>query len=148
MRTSSLLLSLVLMAGCSTATQSPTTTPPPSESASPFVAAAQALLRYTCTQPTTTELAFCTDVNFDGVTVEGDALTVPTSVDPAATDRLAQICEDIGGSDLAPVAIAEGVARIVVADESGEQAECEFPRPVGAFNLAVRSLYESSVPKR
>jgi hypothetical protein len=75
------------------------------------------------------ESAFCTDVNIDGLTVDGDTLTVPTSVDPAETDRLAQICEDIGGSDLAPAAIAEGVARIVVADESGEQAECEFAQP-------------------
>ena len=133
MKLLSILLILLLTAGCSAAVQSPTTTAAPSASASdtasPFIAAAQSLLRYTCTQPTTMESTFCTDVNFDGLTVEGDALTVPTSVDPAATDRLAQICEDMAGSALAPVAIAEGVARIVVDDESGEQAECEFPVP-------------------
>ena len=133
MKILSLLLILVLTAGCSAAIQSPTSTPVPSESASepasPFIAAAQALLRYTCTQPTTLESTFCTDVNFDGLTVEGDTLTVPTSVDPASADQLAQICEDLGASDLAPPAIAEGVVHIVVADESGEQAECEFAQP-------------------
>lgn len=134
----SLLLILALTAGCSAAVQSPTTTPVPSESpsepASPFIAAAQAFLRYTCTQPTTMESAFCTDVDFDGLTVEGETLTVPTSVDAAGTDladRLASICDELVGSDLLAVANAEGVVRVVVADESAEQAECEFAAPRG-----------------
>jgi hypothetical protein len=124
-----LLLGLAVSAGCSAATLSPRTTPAPSvsasEPASAFVVAAQAFLRYTCTQPTT-ESAFCTDVNIDGLTVEGDTLTVPSSADPATTDRLALICEEIVGSDLLATATAEGVINVVVADESGEQAECEF----------------------
>ena len=63
----------------------------------------------------------------DGLTVEGDTLTVPASAD--SPDRLGQICAAIVGSDLLPVANAEGVVNVVVADESGEQAECEFPPP-------------------
>ena len=133
MRKLAILWSLVLMAGCSAATQSQTSTPLPSESPTeseaPFAAAAQAFLRYTCSQPTGMESTFCTDVDIDGLTVEGNTLTVPASLDAASTDRLAEICEDLAGSDLQPPATAEGVKRIVVAGEGGEQAECRFRAP-------------------
>jgi hypothetical protein len=70
------------------------------------------------------ESAFCTDVDVDGLTVDGDTLTVPTSA--AATDRLADICEELVGSDLLATATAEGVVHVVVVDDGGEQAGCEF----------------------
>jgi hypothetical protein len=124
-----LLISLVtvaaLLAGCSSSSSQPTATADSQhtqQAASIDIAAVRANFTDECKVSIVVDDLFCTQVKVDAMTADGTTLIVPTTLNAAATDRAAALCDmlavahsDGNGNDL-------GYGSISILDEDGGDA--------------------------
>lgn len=89
-----MIVSLLGLFGCSAGTPAPTLEPAPEPPAFDL-ATVKTNFADECKDPIVFDDVFCQQVEIGQMTGEGDILTVPTTLNAAATERAAAICDQI-----------------------------------------------------
>jgi hypothetical protein len=75
-----------------------------------------------CKSPTIVDGLFCQQVQIGGMSAAGTILRVPTTLDPAATDRADTICDELAAAHLGRDGKDLGYQSIGVLDKDGGNA--------------------------
>jgi hypothetical protein len=112
------LIGLVGLAACGPAASPNATIEPPAFD----LAAVKRSFADECKIPTVVDGLFCQQVEIGGMSAVGTILTVPTTLDPSATDRADTICDELAEAHVGRDGKDLGYQSIGVLDKDGGNA--------------------------